>query len=955
MSARPPFDLTAIGAGLPAAGIVPALEAALREGDRAVVEAPPGSGKTTVVPPLVANLLTTRAARAGRVLVTQPRRIAARAAARRLATLSGARLGEEVGYSVRGESRRSARTRVEFVTAGLLLRQLLADPALEGVDAVVLDEVHERDLDADLAFALVREVAELRDDLVVIAMSATLDAPRWARLLGDAERPAPICAVEARPHPLAERWAPTRAPRLDERGPTREFLAEFARLVADSHVEHGDGSTLAFVPGHREVDLVVESLRGRGLAAVPSPAGSAARSRMRRSPCRRRTSVASWSPLRSPSRRSQCRECGSSSTRASRASRASTSSATSRGSSPSRCRAPRASSAPAAPRARRPAPWCARSARASGRRSRPRVRPEIRTADLTAAALALAACGAPGGAGLLLPDAPPPAALERAHATLAALGAIEREPLGAGAGVPGVDQPGARVPDVDQPGASGPGAIERIRITPLGRRLAAVPAHPRTARALLDGAALVGERTAAEVVAALELGARAPGGDLAALLRRLRRGEGPDAARWRQDARRLRSLLGAGASTGTDTDTDTDTTAATGTTTATDALGATGTTRAAAAAPVGSGTAAAVPADSVRAAESAPADSAPAESAPADSAPAESPPLDSAIAIVTALAQPERLARARGRNGSYLLAGGTGAALPRDSALRGQPWLAIAEVARGHAADGSGAVIRAAVPIDEQLALEVGAELVAERTETSWSGRAVTARRILALGAIELRSTPVAPTEEEARACIAERLAAEGVSALHWSPAAEALRRRLALLHRELGAPWPEVGDDALAARLGEWLAPELDRLAVGQPVERIDLHAALQRLLPWPEATRLAELAPERIEVPSGSSVTVDYPPLDEPEAAPVLAVKLQECFGWETTPRLVDGHVPVLMHLLSPARRPLAVTDDLASFWSNAYAQVRSEMRGRYPKHPWPEDPRTAPPRRGTTRSGR
>ncbi|NLT26424.1 MAG: ATP-dependent helicase HrpB, partial [Microbacteriaceae bacterium] len=335
------------------------------------------------------------------------------------------------------------------------------------------------------------------------------------------------------------------------------------------------------------------------------------------------------------------------------------------------------------------------------------------------------------------------------------------------------------------------------------------------------------------------------------------------------------------------------------------------------------------------------------------SAPGE--PLDAALAIVTGLAHPERLARARGRDGSYLLAGGTGAALPRDSSLRGQPWLAIAEVARGRAADGSGAVIRSAVPIDERLALEVGAELVAERTATEWTGGRVTARRIRALGAIELSSTPVAPTAEEARACIAERLAERGVAALHWSPAADALRRRLALVHRELGGPWPAVDDAALAARLDEWLAPELDGLAAGRPLERLDLHAALQRLLPWPEAARLDELAPVRIEVPSGSLIAVDYPPVDDPTAPPVLAAKLQECFGWETTPRLVDGRVPVLMHLLSPARRPLAVTDDLASFWSNAYAQVRAEMRGRYPKHPWPEDPRTAPPRRGTTRSGR
>ncbi|HWU28897.1 MAG TPA: ATP-dependent helicase C-terminal domain-containing protein, partial [Microbacterium sp.] len=183
-----------------------------------------------------------------------------------------------------------------------------------------------------------------------------------------------------------------------------------------------------------------------------------------------------------------------------------------------------------------------------------------------------------------------------------------------------------------------------------------------------------------------------------------------------------------------------------------------------------------------------------------------------------------------------------------------------------------------------------------------------------------------------------------------WRDAADELRRRLALLHRELGAPWPDVSDAGLLAAIDAWLTPELDALAGGTPADRLDLASALRRLLPWPEAVRFDELAPERLEVPSGSRIRVAYPPLDDPTARPVVAVKLQECFGWAETPRLVDGRVPVLFHLLSPAGRPLAVTDDLASFWSGPYAQARAEMRGRYPKHPWPEDPWAAAPTRHT-----
>jgi ATP-dependent helicase HrpB len=229
--------------------------------------------------------------------------------------------------------------------------------------------------------------------------------------------------------------------------------------------------------------------------------------------------------------------------------------------------------------------------------------------------------------------------------------------------------------------------------------------------------------------------------------------------------------------------------------------------------------------------------------------------------------------------------------------------------------------------------------------EAEFTRGRVTARRERRLGAILLSSTPVRPTIDDGRAAVARALAKEGLGTIGWSTAADTLRRRLALLHRELGDPWPDVSEPALLARLEKWLAPELEALAGGAATNGIDLAEPLRRLLPWPEAARLGELAPEWLEVPSGSRVRIDYPDVADDGGRPVVAVKLQECFGWAATPRLVGGRVPVLFHLLSPARRPLAVTDDLASFWSGPYAQVRAEMRGRYPKHPWPEDPWTAP----------
>jgi len=850
------FDLAAIGAGLAFEASLPALREALEKGaapGAAVVQAPPGTGKTTLVPPLLANLY----GRHGRVVVTQPRRVAARAAARRLAMLDHGVPGGRVGYTVRGERRAGPATRVEFVTPGILLRRLLADPGLDGTAAVVLDEVHERGLETDLLLGMLAEVRALRGDLAVVAMSATLDAHGFSALLGEADGgPAPVVDCPAVNHPLEVQWLPAPAPRLDARGVTRGFLDHVAAAAAGASARAvaADGAVdaLVFVPGAREVSQVAAALRSRlgGAADVLELHGQVGAAEQDRAVSGRdpgeppriivSTDLAESSltvpgvrlVIDSGLAREPRRDAG-------------------RGMSGLvTVSCSRASADQRAGRAARQGPGTvARCYSQQAYGAAPaHVTPEINVADLTGAALTLACWGAPGGKGLALPDAPPRVAMDDAIEVLRELGAVADDGL----------------------------------VTPGGRVLAAIPADPRLARALLDGAASAGRQPAAEVVAALSGDHRAPGADLPRLLSRLRADSGPEGRRWSEESTRLAALA---------------------------RRHKTGAT--------------AEPA------------------AHADSA--------EAVGAVVALAFPDRVGRrVPGSTGAgqYLLTSGTRAGLPSGSTLSGHEWLAVAEVSRaeGRDAAGTGAVIRAAAPLSAATAEGAASHLLAEAVEAEFDGSRVSARRTRRLGAIVLSVTPVRPTAGQGRSAVAAALQSGGLATLPWSTAASSFRRRLAFLHRELGGPWPDVSDSGLLSRLEEWLGPELEELAAGKPAGSLDLAQPLRRLLPWPEAARLDELAPERLGVPSGSTVQIDYP---EPGdgAAPVVAVKLQECFGMAESPRLLGGRVPLLFHLLSPARRPLAVTDDLTSFWSGPYAQVRAEMRGRYPKHPWPEDPWSAP----------
>ncbi|MGO3663093.1 ATP-dependent helicase C-terminal domain-containing protein, partial [Microbacterium gubbeenense] len=316
--------------------------------------------------------------------------------------------------------------------------------------------------------------------------------------------------------------------------------------------------------------------------------------------------------------------------------------------------------------------------------------------------------------------------------------------------------------------------------------------------------------------------------------------------------------------------------------------------------------------------------------------------------VVAGFARPDWIARRVAASSRvYLLASGTRAALPEGSGLIGSEWIAVCEVQRadGAAAAGTGAVIRLAAALAEPDALAIGSLRTVR--ETAVEGGRAKVREERRLGAIVLSSTPGRPRPEEAAQALIAHVRAEGLEALTWPDAARALRSRLGLIHREIGEPWPDVGDGALLDDLEGWLGGALRGSA---SLAGLDLTSAIRGLLPWPEAARLDQLAPERLAVPSGSSVRIEYPA--DAAGSPVVAVKLQEVFGLAETPRLVDGRVAVQFHLLSPARRPLAVTGDLASFWNGPYQDVRKEMRGRYPKHPWPEDPWTAPATARTTR---
>ncbi len=833
--------------GLPIDAALPALRAELAAHGAVVLTAPPGAGKSTVVP-LV--LLGEPWARGKRILMLEPRRLAARAVAERMARTLAEPVGRTVGYRMRRDTRVSKDTRLEVLTEGVLVRMLQSDPALEGVAAVLFDEFHERSLQADLALALALDAREaLGAPVKFLVMSATLEADGIAALLGAA----PVVRAAGRAFPVETRYAGTGAPPLPDalaRG-TASPEQSVARLVLRALGEtHGD--VLVFLPGAREI---------RRVAALLESAGAGARILPLYGDLSAEAQDAALSPVAGVRRVVLATNIAETSLTLEGVRVVVDSGLVRRlrfdpNTGMSRLELERISRASAEQRqgraGRLEAGVCYRLwSEAAHRSLAPFTPPEILEADLAALALELAQWGAHEAGALRWLDPPPSGLLHSARDLLARLGALD---------------------------AHG-------RISGHGREMARLAVHPRLAHMLLR---------------ARELGAVTLAADLAALLaeRDLLRSGGRDA-----DIRtRLDILRGE--------------------------------------APPGDADRAALAAVRAQAREFVRQLGGAASAGPH----AESP------GALLALAFPDRIGALRaGGEGRFTLANGRGAHFAEVQSLARQP-LIVAVHLDDRERD---ARILLAAPL-ERTALEAVMPGALEWHETvEWSRReqAVVARRELRLDQLLLEAHPL--TEVPAgrtREAMLAGLRDLGLGALPWERETRELQARVALV-RGLGGPyagWPDLADAALAESLEDWLAPWLDGVTRREHLSRLALAEALRARLGWQRLRELDGLAPTHLTVPSGSQIRIDY--LDE--RAPVVAVRLQEVFGLTETPRLAGGRVPVTFNLLSPAHRPVQVTRDLGSFWRRGYAEVRKDLRGRYPKHHWPEDPLTAEPVRGVRR---
>lgn len=837
------------------------LAAVLARGNGAVLVAPPGAGKTTRVP---LALLKEPWAKGKKILVLEPRRLAARAAAARMAWTLGEPLGETVGLRVRFGSKVSRRTRVEVVTEGVFTRLILEDPSLAGVAAVLFDEFHERSLDADLGLALARDAQQgLRDDLKLLVMSATLDGSRVAALLDDA----PIVESPGRSFPVDTRYLGR-----DARRPIEQQVAEAVARALRSE----PGSLLVFLPGTGEIRRSERLLRERiddpSVDIVPLHGSLGAREQDRAiapAPDGRRKVVLATSIAETSLTIDGVRIVIDSGL--SRVPRYEPDVGLTRLET---VRVSRAAAEQRRGRAGRTEPgvcyrlWDEPQTGALD----PYTRPEILAADLSSFVLDLAQWGVRDPGDLALLDAPPAAALAEARALLVELGALDAEG----------------------------------RITAEGRRLRALPLPPRLARMVLRAAADGEEMAAAEI--AVVLTERGLGGedlDLRDRLDRFRRERSPRAQEARALARRWAMLARSSAATER---------------------------RGRAVAP--------------RTGKDRPGTSAPRQRDDACPASARDDNGADSLGALLALAYPERIAKNRGDgSGTFLLANGRGAAIDPTSSLARTPFLVVAELS-GTAAAGR---ILLAAPV-ALAAIEARlAGRIEDRETLSFdpASASLRARRTRRLGALVLAEQikPVAP-DTDTGGLLAAGIVALGIDRLPWSKTLTQLRHRISFLRRLEGGEWPDLSDAALARGDAGWLAPFLAGKTALAQVSSEDLAAALEALLPRHLRRSLDSEAPTHFVAPSGAHIPIDY----AAEGGPRLAVRLQELFGLASHPSVARGRVPLTLELLSPARRPVQVTRDLPGFWRGSYAQVRSEMRGRYPKHFWPTDPLSAP---ATTRA--
>jgi len=819
-----------VAAPLPIDELIGPLRAALATKSCAVVTAAPGAGKTTRIP---LRLIDEAWLQGQTILMLEPRRLAARMAAERMAHEIGEAVGARVGYRVRLEAKVSRDTRIEVVTEGILNRRLQHDPELKGIGLLIFDEFHERNLDTDLGLALALDIQRnLRPELRILVMSATLDAAPVAALLGDAA----VLESAHRPYPVETRWL--------AKTPTGPLDKDMAALIGQALREEA-GSVLAFLPGEGEIRRTADALLQSSLpddvdvrplygalpwneqtdAVAPSPAG-------------RRKVVLATTIAETSLTIDGVRivvDCGQK--RVSRFDPA-------RGMSQLvTVPVSRASAEQRRGRAGRLGPgvcyrlWTAPEERALAAYDAP----EMQLADLSPLALDLAHWGVADPLSLAWLTPPPAAAFRQGVDLLKGLGALD----------------------------------DQGRITPEGRAMAALPLHPRLAHLVHRGVEMGAGATACDLAALLAerdflIGTRDP--DLRTRLDILARDHDERETvrvnrgalqRVREAARQIRFIARVK--------------------------------------------------DGAR------------KSAHAG--------------VLTALAYPDRIAQARGGRGRYRLSGGGGAVVDEKESLAAQDYLAVAQL------DGAAREARVylAAPITQAEIEQAFADQIVTADVIGWDAQSetVTAARQIHLGALVLEDKPLAtPDPEQVTAAFLKGVRAMGLGSLPWTDGARAFQSRVMFARGidQRGA-WPDLSDEGLSSSLETWLAPYVTGFLRRSHLARLDVLDALKAQLPWDLQKRLDQVAPTHLDVPSGSSIRVDYS-----GAGPSMAVKLQEVFGLTETPKVGGGAVPVTLHLLSPGQKPVAVTADLASFWRNVYPQVRGEMRGRYPRHIWPEDPLTA-----------
>ncbi|HEJ8086367.1 TPA: ATP-dependent helicase HrpB [Serratia marcescens] len=805
---------------LPVSAVLDELLAALQSAPQVLLHAPTGAGKSTWLP----LQLLAKAGLPGRIIMLEPRRLAAKNVAYRLAQQLGEEPGQTVGYRMRAESKSGLQTRLEVVTEGILTRMLQQDAELQGVSLVILDEFHERSLQADLALALLLDVQQgLRDDLKLLIMSATLDNARLSQLLPEA----PVVVSEGRSFPVERLYQPLASHQRLEDG----VAAAVKRLLAEQ-----PGSLLLFLPGVAEINRVLERLTGEVASDTDLcplygalPLAQQQKAIQPAAPGRRKVVLATNIAETSLTIEGIRLVVDSGLERVARydVRNGLTRLATQRIS--------QASMVQRAGRAGRLEPGLCWHlfAKEQAERAAEHAEPDILQSDLTGFWLELLQWGCHDPAQLTWLDAPPAAALTAARALLRRLGATD---------------------DGD-------------KLTAPGRQMAALGCEPRLAAMLVAGATLSadGLATAALLAALLEEPPRGGQMDIGYWLSRPQ-------ANWRQRAAQLAKRL-----------------------------------------------------------------------------PQRAGQVDVELAPrLLAQAFTDRIAQRRGQDGRYLLANGLGAAMNQDEALSRAPWLIVPSLLQGH--NSPDARILLALPVDiEALAAQLPA-MVMQRTAVEWDEEKGTLRawKRQQIGRLTLRAQPLAkPADEELQQALLDWVRAQGLAVLNWEGAAEQLRVRLQCAQAWLPeAEWPAMDEEPLLAALEQWLLPSLNGVRDLRGLKQVNIAEALSRLLDWQQKQRLDNALPTHYTVPTGSRLPIRY----EAGKPPALAVRLQEVFGEQRSPMLAEGRIPVVLELLSPAHRPLQITGDLAAFWQGAYREVQKEMKGRYPKHVWPDDPATAVPTRRT-----